>query len=86
MADCNEFLRALAKEKKCRLGDLNAEMQVTDAETKKSNPLPAGRNYLTTDGVHRAAAGDCMMALGVLKGFGLSPDQLEKARAVWDVK
>ena len=86
LAGYNDFLRELAKEKKCRLGDLNAEMQATIAEMKKSTPLPAGRNYLTTDGVHMAAAGNRMMALGVLKGFGLSAEQLEKAQAAWGAK
>lgn len=86
LAGYNEFLRALAREKKCRLGDLNAEMQATIAEMKKSNPLPAGKNYLTSDGVHMAPAGDRMMAAGVLKGFGLDAAQLEKARAAWGAK
>ena len=86
LAGYNDFLRQLAKEKKCRLGDLNAEMQSTIAEMKKSNPLPAGKNYLTTDGVHMATAGNRMMALGVLKGFGLSEAQLAKARAAWEGK
>ena len=86
LAGYNEFLRELAKEKKCRLGDLNAEMQATIAEMKKTNPLPAGKNYLTGDGVHMAPAGNRMMAIGVLKGFGLSEAQLQKARDAWDAK
>lgn len=86
LAGYNEFLRELAKEKKCLLGDLNAEMQATIAEMKKSHPLPPGKNYLTSDGVHMAPAGDRMMANGVLKGFGLDAAQLEKARAAWDAK
>jgi lysophospholipase L1-like esterase len=83
LAGYNDFLRQLAKEKKCLLGDLNAEMQATIEEMKKSNPLPPGKNYLTTDGVHMAAAGNRMMAIGVLKGFGLSEAQRAKAREAW---
>ncbi len=86
LAGYNEFLRELAKEKKCLLADLNADMQATIAEMKKTNPLPAGKNYLTGDGVHMAPAGNRMMAAGVLKGFGLSEAQLAKARDAWGAK
>lgn len=86
LAGYNEFLRELAKEKKCLLGDLNAEMQATIADMKKSNPLAPGKNYLTGDGVHMAAAGNRMMAAGVLKGFGLTEAQLAKAREAWAAK
>jgi len=82
----NEFLRGLAKEKKCLLGDLNREMQDTIAEMKKNNPLPPGKNYLTGDGVHMAPAGNRMMATGILKGFGLTDAQLARAREAWGEK
>jgi len=52
----NEYLRTLAKEKKCLLADLNAEMQAALAAAVKSQPKPAKGNYLTSDGVHMAAA------------------------------
>ena len=74
----NEFLRGLAKEKKCLLGDLNAEMQ---AELAKAGPRKG--NVLTGDGVHMNPAGNRMMAVGVLKGFGLSAEQIEKAQKHW---
>lgn len=86
LAGYNDFLRQLAKEKQCLLGDLNAEMQATIAAMKQANPLPPGKNYLTIDGVHMAAAGNRMMALGVLKGFGLTEAQLAKAQQAWDAK
>jgi lysophospholipase L1-like esterase len=86
LAGYNDFLRELAKEKKCLLGDLNAEMQATIAEMKKANPLPPGKNYLTSDGVHMALAGNRMMALGLLKGFGLTETHLAKAKQAWDAK
>ena len=75
----NEFLRALAKEKKCLLADLNADMQaaITAAGTGKKG------NLLTGDGVHMNPAGNQMMAAGVLKAFGLSAEQLEKAKQSW---
>ncbi len=83
LAAYNEFLRELAKQKKCLLADLNAEMQATIAEMKKTAPLPPGKNYLTGDGVHMATPGNKMMAAGILKGFGLTDAQLAKARETW---
>lgn len=77
----NECLRALAKEKKCLLADLNAEMQAALAEAAKTRP--AKGNYLTADGVHMAATGNVMMANGVLKGFGVDTAGLAKAKDAW---
>jgi lysophospholipase L1-like esterase len=79
LATYNEFLRELAKEKKCLLGDLNAEMQET---LKKMDANPKA-NTLTGDGVHMNPLGDMMMATGVLKGFGLNEEQLKKAQDKW---
>ena len=75
----NEFLRTLAREKHCLLADLNAEMQATIAA---AGPDRKG-NLLTGDGVHMNPAGNRMMAAGVLKGFGLSAEQLETATKSW---
>ena len=72
----NDFLRALAKDKKCLLADLNAEMQAAIA---KAGPDKKD-NLLTVDGVHMNPAGNVMMAAGVLKGFGLSAAQISKAQ------
>lgn len=72
----NEFLRTLAKEKKCLLADLNADMQAAIAAAGADKK----GNLLTGDGVHMNAAGNQMMATGVLKAFGLSAEQLEKAK------
>ncbi len=81
LAPYNEFLRLLAAEKKCLLADLNAEMQA--AITQAAKTRPAKGNYLTSDGVHMAAAGDQMMATGVLKGLGLNAAELAKATDAW---
>lgn len=80
LAPYNEFLRSLAKEKKCLLADLNATMQ---AALEKAGPERKDK-ILTRDGVHMNAAGNQMMALGVLEGFGLNTKQLEKAKQNWD--
>ena len=79
LAAYNEFLRTLAKEKKCLLADLNADMQaaISAAGAEKKS------NLLTGDGVHMNAAGNQMMAAGVLKGFGLSAEQVDAAKKSW---
>ncbi len=76
----NDFLRKLAREKKCPLADLNADMQ---ALIKKAGPAKKG-NLLTSDGVHMNPAGNRMMATGVLRAFGLSAAQLAAAQKHWD--
>lgn len=79
----NEFLRTLAAEKKCLLADLNAEMQAAITAAAQTHPAPGKGNYLTTDGVHMASAGNQMMAAGLLKGFGLNAAELAKAMDAW---
>jgi lysophospholipase L1-like esterase len=79
LATYNAFLRDLAKKKKCRLADLNADMQSAIA---KAGPDHKG-NLLTSDGVHMNPEGNRMMATGVLKAFGLSAKQLKKAQDSW---
>ncbi len=77
----NDVLRALAKEKNCLLADLNAEMQ---AElVKRGCDLAKAGKVLTSDGVHMNLEGNQMMATGILKAFGLGPDQIGKAQATW---
>jgi lysophospholipase L1-like esterase len=78
LAGYNDFLRSLAKEKKCLLADLNADMQAAVAKKEKPG------NLLTSDGVHMNDAGNRMMASGVLTAFGLGADQLAKAVTAWD--
>ena len=77
LAPYNEFLRALAKEKGCLLADLNADMW---AGLKTSS---GKGNVFTSDGVHMNAQGDCLMATGVLRAFGLTEPQILKAKEAW---
>ena len=77
IATYNDFLRQLAKEKHCLLADLSADMFAA------LNPEVKGRNQLTVDGVHMNPVGDQIMAVGVLRAFGLSESQLKKAREFW---
>jgi lysophospholipase L1-like esterase len=81
LATYNEFLRSLAAEKKCLLADLNQEMQDTLKEIAKIDTSKG--NKVTRDGVHMNAAGNRMMAGGVLKAFGLNAEQLGKVHEAW---
>ena len=77
----NDFLRALAAAKKCVLVDLNANMQAAVKEASGAGSKKG--NMLTADGVHMNLTGNRMMAGGVLKGFGLSPAEIQKAQTAW---
>ncbi len=79
LATYNDFLKDLAKEKKCLLADLNADMQAAIAASADKK----GGKLLTSDGVHMNPDGNKMMASGVLKAFGLSAEELKKAQAAW---
>jgi hypothetical protein len=78
----NDFLRAIAAEKKCLLADLNVDMQkaIADAHKKTGNK----GNVLTNDGVHMIAEGNLMMATGVLRAFGLNETEMAKANEVFE--
>ena len=80
LAEYNAFIKALAKEKKCLLADLNANMQ----EGLKAFPADAPKGkQLTSDGVHMNKAGNIMMARGVAKAFGLTDQQLDQSAKNW---
>ena len=83
LAGYNDFLRTLAKEKKCLLADLNADMQKIIADYKAANPKAKGY-VLTVDGLHMNPLGNAMMAKGVLRAFGLNDEQIAKAEAAWE--
>jgi lysophospholipase L1-like esterase len=78
LAPYNEFLRALAREKKLPMADLNAMFQ-----TKIKAANQPGKNTYTSDGVHMNAAGNQLMATGVLQAFGLNDTQIAKASQAW---
>jgi lysophospholipase L1-like esterase len=78
IAPFNDFLRQLAKEKGVPMADLNAMFQ----ERIRAEKKPKAK-VLTSDGVHMNSQGNKLMAVGVLKAFGLSDSELEKARASW---
>ena len=89
----NEFLREIAKEKKCLLADLSKDMHAA----LKNIPDVAGKarmfgepkydrkikNKLTTDGCHMNTLGNAMMAKGVLRAFGLSEEKIAAAEKSW---
>ncbi len=78
LAPYNAFLRAFAQEKGLALADLNALFH----ERIKAENKP-GQKVLTSDGVHMATEGDKLMAVGVLRAFGLDAAQLKTAQDAW---
>ena len=77
LAPYNEFLRSFAKEKNLPLADLYAMFE----EVIKTKTKPG--NAYTSDGVHMNAAGDQIMARGVLQALGLDAAQIKKAQDAW---
>ena len=85
LAGYNEFLRELAKAEDCVLIDTNAEMQKEVLRLRKIYPDVKG-NLLMVDNLHMNPLGNAVMAKAVLKGFGLSDEQIAKAEAGWGEK
>ncbi len=92
----NDFLREIAKEKKCLLADLSKDMhealaQIPDVEGKAKmfgEPRYSRniKNKLTTDGCHMNTLGNIMMAKGILRAFGLNEGKIAAAEKSWLVK
>lgn len=78
LAAYNDFLRAEAKRRGLLLADVNAAMQAKlQAATDRKG------NLLTVDGVHLNAAGNELFAETILRAFGATDEQIEKARKSW---
>ena len=78
LAPYNAFLRQLAKEKNIPMADLFAMFEERIKAENKPNV-----KVLTSDGVHMNTEGNKLMAIGVLKAFGLNEAELGKAKASW---
>lgn len=83
LKDYNDFLRTLAREKKCLLADINAEMQ-KEVYSKELSCI-AG-NKLTYDGVHMNGRGHMMMASVILETFGVPAAKVQQYRKDWEKK
>ena len=91
LAPYNEFLRTLAKEKKCLIVDLApAFLEGMKAEKARQLALAPGKKPVDLhhggDGVHMRVRGDMLIATGILQAFGLNAAQLKKAQDVWDAE
>ena len=82
LAPYNDFLRQLAAEKKCLFADLNGDMQKTIAGFKAKYPDFKG-TLCTYDGVHMNQYGNEVMALGILRAFGMNDSEIAKAKNFW---
>ena len=79
----NDFLRTLAKEKKCLLADINAKMQ-EEVSSKELSCIKG--NKLTYDGVHMNGRGHMMMASVILETFGVPAAKIQQYRKDWEKK
>lgn len=77
----NDFLRKLAAERNLPLADLNADFRAARAALPEDQKKRG--TVLTSDGVHMNDRGNKMMAVGVLKAFGLNDAQLKTAQDAW---
>ena len=71
-----DAIRKIAADKQCLLADLHPLF----LEALKQRPADAKGNQLTTDGVHMAAAGDRLMAEGILKALGVPPAKMDAGK------
>jgi lysophospholipase L1-like esterase len=78
LAPYNDFLRQLAKQKKVPMADLYAMFEERIKAENKPN-----EKVLTSDGVHMNTEGNKLMAIGVLKAFGLNETGIARAKAAW---
>lgn len=83
LKDYNDFLRTLAKEKKCLLADINARMQ---KEVYSRELAVIKGNKLTYDGVHMNGRGHMMMASVILETFGVPAAKVQEYRKDWEKK
>lgn len=82
----NEFIRVFAKEKGIPIADVFADMKMTLVKYNAENPgRPPNSPPLLTiaDGTHMNPKGNQVIAECVLTAFGLSPEQISKAKATW---
>lgn len=83
LKEYNDFLRTLAKEKKCLLADINAKMQ-EEVSSKELSCIKG--NKLTYDGVHMNGRGHMMMASVILETFGVPAAKIQQYRNDWEKK
>ena len=77
----NDSLRQSAARDHLPLADLNADF-AAELARRSAGAHPPG-NLLTVDGVHMNPLGDRVMAVGILRGFGLSDAQVHAAESAW---
>jgi len=81
LAPFNDFLRQLAKDRKCLLADVNAEMRAKIQPGRDGKPPLQGQLFWN-DG-DMIPYGHQLVATCVLKAFGANESQLGKAREYW---
>ena len=77
----NDFLRSVAKEKNCLLTDVSAEVLARRAALIAATG--SNGNKVTSDGVHMNTEGSMATARAILRTFGFTKAQLDKAQNEW---
>jgi len=77
----NDFLRVVAREKNCVLTDVSAEVLARRAALIAATG--SNENKVTSDGVHMNTEGSMATARAILRTFGFTKAQLDKAQNEW---
>lgn len=80
LSEYNDFLRSLAKQKGCLLGDINLDFRAAIESNATTGEV---REVLTRDGVHLNESGNQVMAKCLLRSFGLDDPQIKLAEQAW---
>jgi lysophospholipase L1-like esterase len=80
LADYNDILRGLAKEKGLVLCDLNKACLAVYKQKRTKE------NVLTTDGVHMQPRGNRLMAREIARALGATPQEIARAEARWELQ
>ncbi len=81
LAPFNDFVRQLAKDKQCLLADVSPDLLAAIKPAHGGKPQAPGQ--ITWDGVHLNPFGEHLMAIRVLKAFGMNDSQLKTAEEYW---
>jgi len=79
----NESIRALARDKRCLLADVNPLMQAAVKLPDGAPVVIPKPNRVADDGIHLNPIGHQIMAGCILQAFGLPDAQLQAAKAKW---
>ncbi|HSW45570.1 MAG TPA: SGNH/GDSL hydrolase family protein [Phycisphaerae bacterium] len=69
--------KRVAKRRGCGYADLHALFLKAIESHKKEHPDAGPKGFLTSDGVHMKPPGDALMAVGILRAFGVPDEKIQ---------